>query len=38
MDNLVIVGIIVGILEVCFIAFMMYKIFQARKQSKRKYK
>jgi hypothetical protein len=38
MDNLVIEGIIVGILEICFIAFMMYKIFQARKQGKKKYK
>jgi hypothetical protein len=38
MDNLVIEGIIVGILEVCFIGFMMYKINQARKDSKRKYK
>ncbi len=38
MDHLVIEGIIVGILEVCFIAFMMHKINQARKDSKRKYK
>ena len=38
MDHLVIEGIIVGILEVCFIAFMMYKIFKARKEVKKKYK
>jgi hypothetical protein len=38
MDHLVIEGIIVGFLEVCFIGFMMYKINQARKDSKRKYK
>lgn len=34
MDHLVIEGIIVGILEVCFIGFMMHKINQARKESK----
>jgi cytochrome bd-type quinol oxidase subunit 1 len=35
MDHLVIEGIIVGFLEVCFIGFMMYKINQARKESKK---
>jgi hypothetical protein len=38
MDDLVIQGIIFGTLEVIFIAFMMYKIFKARKEGKRKYK
>jgi hypothetical protein len=34
MDNLVIEGIILGIIEVAFVCFMIYRIFQEVKDAK----